>query len=279
MKYFLVPFLILLTLQTFSQPPSWPRRHKACIVLTYDDALESQLKVAAPQLKAAHLPATFFLTGDIDTGTIPQWRALAHQGFELGNHTLYHPCLSTEDNPVHSENYTIESMLREIELMNNYLFAIDGHTARTYAYPCAESSAGGKDYVDSLRDYELVKYARMGGDTDAVITDFKHLDLLRVPSFGLEGNNTGAQLIKFVKRVQRAGGMGIIMFHGVGGDYITVSAAAHQELLKYLAANRRSIWVATFLNAMDYVTRKTSHPKTQLLVKVPRNGKKRRRAV
>jgi len=136
--------------------------------------------------------------------------------------------------------------------MNKFLFALDGHTNRTYAYPCAETMAGGKDYVDTLRAYHSVTYARIGGDNTSVITDFAHLDTLRVPSYGLEDNTSAADLIAFVKNVQAKGGMGVIMFHGIGGDYITTSAAAHRALLDYLVANKKVIWVATFQEAMDY---------------------------
>jgi peptidoglycan/xylan/chitin deacetylase (PgdA/CDA1 family) len=222
--------------------------------LTYDDALLSQLNTAVPQLKRAGLTATFFLTSDIDSSTIPRWRALAKDGFELGNHTLLHPCSGSEDNPVPSEQYTPYQVIREIGIMNQFLFAVDGKIGRTYAYPCAETTVGGKDYVDTLRHYKLVKYARIGGDTDdAVITDFGHLDPLRVPSLGLEDSTSAKVLIAFVKRVEQSGGMGIIMFHGIGGDYITTSAAVHQELLDYLRENRKTLWVATFQQAMDHV--------------------------
>jgi len=249
-------FILLISLGAKAQQTiKWPDHKKALIVLTYDDALESQLNVAVPQLEAAHLPATFFLTGDINYVTIPRWRALSKKGFELGNHTIFHPCLGTDDNPVPSTNYTPYSIIREIDYMNRFLFAVDGKTTRTYAYPCAETTVGGKDYVDTLRKYSLVKYARIGGDqNDGVVTDFKHLDLLQIPSFGLEGGNTGAELVSFVKKVEGKGGMGVIMIHGVGGDYITISAQAHQELLNYLQKNKSTIWVATFQQAMDYVT-------------------------
>jgi hypothetical protein len=60
-----------------------------------------------------------------------------------------------------------------------------------------------------------------------------------VPSFGLEDNTSADDLIAFVKNVQAKGGMGVIMFHGIGGDYITTSSAAHQALLDYLAANKK----------------------------------------
>ena len=236
-----------------AQSMTWPDHKQATIVLTYDDALLSQLDTAVPQLKHAGLKATFFLTSDIDYVTMPRWRRLAREGFELGNHTLYHPCPPTPDNPVSSADYTAHQMVWEIEVMNKFLFALDGNTNRTYAYPCAETTAGGKDYVDTLRAYHSVTYARIGGDNTSVITDFAHLDTLRVPSYGLEDNTSAADLIAFVKNVQAKGGMGVIMFHGIGGDYITTSSAAHQALLDYLRSNRNVIWVTTFQEAMDYV--------------------------
>jgi peptidoglycan/xylan/chitin deacetylase (PgdA/CDA1 family) len=255
------PLILFLLLTNFmaqaQQKITWPNHKKAVIVLTYDDAINSQLDIAIPQLDSAHLTATFFLTGSINNQNVPKWRTASAKGYELANHTLYHPCLSTayKMNPAsYSENYTVYSILREIGMMNNFLFALDSKTTRTYAYPCTETTVGGASYVDSLRKSGLIKYARIGGNENAVITDFKHLDPLLVPAWGVPGNNTGAELIAFVKKVQQSGGMGVFMFHGVGGDYITTPAAAHKELLEYLQKNKDEIWVATFQQAMDYVS-------------------------
>ena len=132
----------------------WPRHKKAVIVLTYDDGLNSQLNTAIPQLDSAGFKATFFLIGgDLDYNNIPKWRAAAKKGFELANHTIYHPCISTEDNPVASQKYTPNTIVNEIGIMNTILFALDGNTSRTYAYPCTETSVGGKDYVDTLKKW------------------------------------------------------------------------------------------------------------------------------
>jgi peptidoglycan/xylan/chitin deacetylase (PgdA/CDA1 family) len=234
------------------RPMQWPDHKKATIVLTYDDALDSQLDSAVPQLKKAGLKATFFLTSDIDFVTMPRWRELAREGFELGNHTLYHPCSPSPDNPVSAATYTKTQMIDEIDLMNRFLYALDGKTVRTYAYPCAETLAGGHDYVDSLRLTGTVKYARIGGDETSVITDFVHLDSLRVPAMGLEDHMDAATIIGFIKKVQAAGGMGVIMFHGVGGDYITIATEVHRAVLDYLKENRKDIWVATFMEAMGW---------------------------
>ena len=254
MKKLLLAALLAVTFTARAQKIEWPQHKKAVIVLTYDDALLSQLNVAIPQLEKAGFKATFFLTADLNYNTIPRWRVLSEQGFELGNHTIFHPCLPTDDNPVSSASYTAYGMIREIDYMNDFLFAVDGKMRRPFAYPCAETLAGGKDYVDTLRKYNLSSYARAGGDTSAVITDFKQLDKLRVPSYGLNGGETGDQLIAFVKKVEQQGGMGVIMFHGIGGDYITVSAEAHQQLLNYLKKNEAEIWVVPFQQAMDYAT-------------------------
>ena len=46
-----------------------------------------------------------------------------------------------------------------------------------------------------------------------------------------------------------------ITFHGIGGDYLGVSAQAHEELLRFLAANRRLVWTDSFINIMRHVRR------------------------
>lgn len=256
MKKLIVFFLLLSTVATAQQKIEWPHHKKAVIVLTYDDALDSQLTNAIPQLDEQRFKGTFFLTGELNSLNIPKWRKAEADGHELANHTLFHPCLSETmpDNPANaSEHYSTYQIMREIYSMNNFLHAIDGKSGRTYAYPCTETAVGGKSYVDTLRKSTMIKYARIGGDANAVITDFKNLDNLQVPSYGLDDNTPANELIAFVKKVEKSGGMGIFMFHGIGGDFITTSAEAHKELLEYLAKNRTEIWVTTFQQAMDYI--------------------------
>lgn len=254
----------IITVQASAQDVHWPKKKKAAIVLTYDDALRSQLNNAVPQLLKAGIKATFFLTSDIDSLSIPKWRKLAKKGYELGNHTLYHPCSAAEDDPVRSENYTAYKIIREIEITDRFLFAVDGKTKRTFAYPCTETFVGGKDYVDSLRKFKLVKYARIGGDSSTMITDFKNLDTLKVPSYGLDGGENGDKLITYIKSVVQKGGLGIIMMHGVGGDYISITSDAHRQLIDYLKKHKKDIWTPTFQQALDEVYRQVKRPKVNL---------------
>src|ERR1700744_4427718 len=132
MRQLLLALLIAATFAARAQKIEWPLHRQAVIVLTYDDALLSQLNVAIPQLEQAGFKATFFLTADLNYNTLPRWRALSQQGFELGNHTIFPPCLPSEDNPVSSASYTAYGMFREIDYMNDFLFAVDGKMRRPF---------------------------------------------------------------------------------------------------------------------------------------------------
>ena len=242
----------------------WPGGKKAAIVLTYDDGLSSQLDVAIPQLTKAKLTGTFFLTGGVTEDDMLRWRDAAKNGQELANHTLYHPCSKNmyENSPqYYAENYDVNSTLKEISMMNKILFGIDGKRSRVYAYPCSESLAGGVDYTPALKASGLVKYCRVGGDINSIVTDFQALDLYKVQSWGVIEKPDGKGLIRFVDAALEKGGMGVFMFHGVGGDYLDISAPAHQELLQYLSKHRNEIWVATFQEVMDYVAARQKEKK------------------
>ena len=73
-----------------------------------------------------------------------------------------------------------------------------------------------------------------------------------VPSWGPLDGPDGQRLAAYVERVAKARGLGVFQFHGVGGDYLAVSADAHRELLEYLRKHPE-VWVATFRELMDYV--------------------------
>jgi hypothetical protein len=51
-------------------------------------------------------------------------------------------------------------------------------------------------------------------------------------------------------------------FHGIGGDHLVTSVAAHNELVQYLAKHKDIYWTDTFLNIMKHV--KTQQAKQPL---------------
>jgi peptidoglycan/xylan/chitin deacetylase (PgdA/CDA1 family) len=234
----------------------WPEGKTCAIVLTYDDGLPSHLQTAIPQLDGKGFKGTFYLYGQtVARENIAEWRKISRNGHELGNHSLYHPCSGKKDGafPCSSlEDYTTAAMLREIAVMNQFLYSIDGDTVRSYAYPCGQSGTGDGDYALPLGQSGLIRFAR-GGNGNPVITDFERLDPFHVPALAAMTGEPADRLIDFCRTVAERKGLGILLFHGIGGDYLDISAETHQELLDYLAAHT-NIWVAPFREVMEGCT-------------------------
>jgi peptidoglycan/xylan/chitin deacetylase (PgdA/CDA1 family) len=237
-----------------AQAVQWPGSRQVAVVLTYDDALSSHLDIAIPALDASGLKGTFFLTGNALTPEqIGRWRAAAAEGHELGNHTIRHACPQASYPPARrldtSEAYDVEMMLAEIRTMNTMLAAIDGKSRHSYATPCGQHLAGGVDYLPALRASGLVPYTRSASGPGGGV-----LDPMDVPCRWFDEQATGADMIAVVENAVSTGGLLVLGFHGVGGDYLKVSAEAHAQLLAYLEEHADTIWVVPLSTAMDYVT-------------------------
>jgi peptidoglycan/xylan/chitin deacetylase (PgdA/CDA1 family) len=233
----------------------WPGGRKTAVVLTYDDSLASQLDIALPALDAVALKGTFFLIGSqIRPEQVERWRAAAAEGHELGNHTVRHACPQASYLPARrldtSDSYDVEMMIAEIRTMNSMLTAIDGKLRHGLATPCGQHLAGGVDYLPALRASGLVRYTRSAGSSDK-----RELDPMDLPCIWFDEKASGTDMIAAVHQAERTGGLLIIGFHGVGGDYLKVNAEAHAQLLAYLKANSKTIWVAPLMTVMEYAAR------------------------
>jgi peptidoglycan/xylan/chitin deacetylase (PgdA/CDA1 family) len=241
-------------------PFPWPGGAKAAVVLSYDDGIDVDLDHVAPDLEAAGLRGTFFVPGSSESlaKRLPEWRALAARGHELGNHAIFHPCLRAPAGlpardwlrPEYAlESYTVSQMIDELRAANTTLLAVDGETVRTLGYNCGDTTAGGASYVDAARSLFLA--GRIG--EDRIVADVRALDPMLVPSWMVQGVS-GEEMIAFVKKAIDAGGLAVFMFHGVGGGHsINVSREAHRQLIDWLTANRETVWTDTFRSVMKHV--------------------------
>lgn len=248
-----------LACQAWSAEPTrfaWPDGKRAAVSLAYDDALDSQLDNAIPALDRHQLKASFYLTlsNPSVAGRMADWRAVAANGHELGNHTLFHQCAKRE--PGHEwvtpqrdlDTTTAAQMQDQVLLANTMLTAIDGLQLRTMTVPCGDAMASDGNYIDLVEPAFVA--IKLGNG--AVTPDMATLDPHAVTVEAPEGV-TGAQLIARVEEAGRRGTMVNFTFHGIGGDYLIVSNAAHEELLAWLDANRDRYWTGTFLELMTWV--------------------------
>ena len=223
----------------------WPNGARAAVALTYDDALASQLDIAAPALNRARLKGTFFLSA-VKREHVERWRRLASEGHELANHSLFHPCPAATfpaDPRYTSEAYTPAQMVREIAQQEVLLTAIDGRAQHGFASPCTVNEVNGCDYLGPLQAAEIVSYARSIDDAPGTF-QAKIADPMRIGGRSFDEKATGAELIAYAQEAMRNGGVAVYVFHGVGGDYLQTSAPAHQALLDWLSAHSGEVWVA-----------------------------------
>jgi peptidoglycan/xylan/chitin deacetylase (PgdA/CDA1 family) len=235
----------------------WPNGARAAVSLAYDDALDSQLDHALPALDRHGLKGSFYLqlSNPAVARRMDEWRAAARRGHELGNHSLFHQCSGSGADRAWVEPHrnldttTPEQMRDQVLLGNTMLEAIDGRRERTYTAPCGDLLASGRPYLPALRTAFVAVKA---GGGEGVAASMATVDPYAVAVAG-PVNASGKEMIALVQQAGARGTMVAFTFHGIGGDYLSVSAQAHEELLRFLAQHRSEYWTDTFLNIMQHV--------------------------
>lgn len=234
----------------------WPEGRKAAVSLAYDDALDSQLDNAIPALDKFGLKGSFYLqlSRDPVRERMAEWRAAAAHGHELGNHTLFHQCSASLPDrdwvePQRNLDATTAAQMKDqVILANTMLNALDGKQERTMTVPCGDVMAAGRNYVEGVEsEFVGIKLGNGGVTPDMAALDPSAVTVIA------PADVTGKQLIAVVEAAAHQGTMANFTFHGIGGDYLTVSNQAHEELLAYLAQHRDVYWVDTFVEIMKYV--------------------------
>ena len=234
-----------------------PWKNKKCAVaLTYDDAINEHLDNAVPVLDSLGLKATFYLTAysPACAKRLKEWREVAARGHELGNHTLFHPCMGNMPGRewVSKERdmttYTVQRMVDEIRMTNIFLEAIDGKTTRTFAFTCGDMKIGDSSFMNGLKnDFVAARAVRNEMHTIDQV-DLYNLDCYVV------NNNTADEMIEWVKKATETNSLLVILFHGVGGgNALNASLPAHRQLLRYLKQHENEIWAAPVREVAEYI--------------------------
>jgi len=258
-KSFIVLILTIFYTVVSTAQSDKPWQGKKCaVVITYDDAINQHLDNAVPVLDSLGLKATFYITAfsaSMQT-RMNDWRKLADKGYELGNHTLYHPCIGGAGRewlkPEYDmRNYTVQRMVDETRMTNVFLHALDGKTKRTFAYTCGDMKIGDSSFINAMKDDFIAARAVRNQ-----MHKINEIDLYNVDCYMVNGE-TGAQMIEWAKKAIETNSLLVILFHGVGGgNALNVSLPAHREFLKYLKKNEKDIWIAPMLEVAEYIKEK-----------------------
>lgn len=263
-------FAILLSANTFAITPKvqtntskenvWNGKHCA-VSLTYDDALPGHLDRVIPVLDSLGFKGTFYISCNSGTlnNRINDWRKAAANGHELGNHTLFHPCIAKMKDRDYSSwvapeydmgNYSIKRIVDEINMANTLLKAIDGKSKRTIAYPCGDCVLRDTSYIPYIKSSFVG--GRNGAGSSLKIED---VSVYQINAVGINDSYTSEMLIDLVKKAQETGTLVVFLFHGVGGGHnANVAMNKHNDLVKYIKQNEKEIWVAPMVDIAEFVT-------------------------
>jgi len=247
--------IIASSLTSYSQTVQPWKGKKCAVVLTYDDAIDQHLDNAIPVLDSLGLKATFYITAFSQSmqSRLNDWKKLAVHGYELGNHTLYHPCIGGKGREWVSKeydmsSYTVRRMVDETRMTNLFLQALDGKTKRTFAFTCGDMTIADSSFMDGMRkDFVAARAVRNEMHT------INEIDLYNVDCY-MVNNHTAEQMEEWVKKAEANHSLLVILFHGVGGgNALNVSLQEHSRFLHYLKQQEKNIWIAPMLEVADYV--------------------------
>jgi hypothetical protein len=238
---------------------------------------------AIPMLDETGMRGTFYvnLGSECFTGRLNDWRGAAARGHELGNHTVFHPGVSSKKwvtEGIAIDNYSLDRMRLELEVANRLLQAVDGMPLRSFAFPCSNPWLGrpgvprrvltglglertrlmgwvdrfGLDFGSRLVDYTpLVRTAfpaaRCGGmaaeDLVATPADRHRVRAVSGDGEGYESLSAAVELAK-----TREAWL-VFVFHGIGGGHqLSCETEVFRRLLEKLVKDPE-VEVLSFVEA------------------------------
>jgi sialate O-acetylesterase len=237
---------------------------KCAVVLTYDDAIDQHLDNAAPVLDSLKLKVTFYVTAFSQSmqTRLKDWKKLPLKGHELGNHTLFHPCIGnttgrewvSKDNDLNS--YTVKRMENEMRMTNLFLQSLDGKTQRTFAFTCGDMKIADSAFINGMKkDFVAARAVRNE------MHKINEVDLYNVDCY-MVNNNSFEEMKTWVDKAIQTNSLLVILFHGVGGgNGLDVSIENHRKILRYIKQKEKDIYVAPMLDVAKHINqwKKANH--------------------
>ncbi len=214
---------------------TWKDDRTAAFLLMFDDSVNSHITNVVPELKKRGMVGTFYINpgagwykakADVWEEEIPA------TGMVYGNHTMTHAGAK-------------DAVQLEAELAG-----CDAAIAK--AFP-------------ALKTPRLVSFGRPGVKKEQwLVTDeevrqaLAKRHLVERPSVGgrIAGvtQKTGAEILTLADQALAGGGVERILFHGVGGDWLSLPMPEFLALLDGLEARKDRLWVTDPISAHQYET-------------------------
>lgn len=214
----------------------WKDDKAAAFVMMFDDSLPSHVKNVVPELAKRGFSATFYInpgTGHY-AGQRQAWeKDIPAAGFELANHTL-----------THGGGATTADIAREIAACGEAIHA--STPGQPWPRLVSWGQPGG------------IKKEKWPATKEELAAMLAENHLVNRPDFGGRGAaiafKTGPEMLAHVDKAVAKGAMECVIFHGVGGEWLSVPTAEFTALLDGLVARADQVWVTSHIPAHQYAT-------------------------
>lgn len=226
----------------------WKDDRKGAFVLMFDDNCISHVQHAIPELQKRSMIGTFY----VNPGS-PHWAQfaadwqgpIAAAGMEYGNHTFTHAGAADFADADKQFGQCNEAILK----------IISGGKRRLLSYGRPGVPQGKWNISDAEEATLLEKY-----------------DLVKRPPFsghgGLIDHKTAQTMVQLADKAIANGTMEYLIFHGVGGDWISIPLPVFTELLDQLQTRRDRLWITGHATAVKYATERDS-ARVQVMEQAP----------
>lgn len=214
----------------------WHDDKAGAFVLMFDDSIPSHLKNAVPELTKRGFTGTFYINPGAGhfAGKREAWeKTIPAAGFELANHTM-----------THRGGPTAAAIATEIRDCNAAIHAA------TPDLPWPRLVSWGQPGGIKKENWPVTK------EELAALLAENHL--VSRPDFGGRGAmiafKTAPDMLAHVDQAIAKGSLECIIFHGVGGEWLSTPLPVFIELLDGMVARQDKLWITHHISAHQYAT-------------------------
>jgi sialate O-acetylesterase len=244
----------------------FPNGAVCAVSLSYDDSVPIHHQRVAPLLHAHGLHGTFYLSIHNLEGP-EEWKKVAAQGHELGNHSLFHPCRReppgnyawlAEDYDL--ANYSPKRFRDELSVANKFIDLLDGGRPRTYGNNCTHLTIGRGDTLKPMDPILDDLFVAARGAITSEPVDPANPAFTRLGHYNGDGK-TFEQLRAEIEAARARGAWIIYMFHGVGKEThnLFIDDEEHRKLVEWLDHERATIWTAPVVEVAQHLKTAQAH--------------------
>ena len=254
---FLVPLAIAPSAIAQPNPKDfeWPNGARGAVSLTFDDSRSSQVDPGLAVLDRLGAKATFYVVPVRVAEDLAGWKRLVASGYEIGNHSLRHPCTGNFawSREAALEDYTIDRMRTELIDGNRQLKEMLGVEPVTFAYPCGQTFVGRGRSTRSYVPLVAELFLAGRGWLDETPNDPTFFDAAQVSGMSMDGMDF-SEVKALVESARDAGYWLVLAGHEIGhAGRQTTRISMLEQLVPYLRDSENGIWFETVGEVARYV--------------------------